>query len=151
MRATATLLVLLSGSAQAAQCLSYGGAVEITGKLSRHTFPEHPDTKASPTAMLKQHTSSSLPSGLFALPRAAQMTTSQQRKASQGCSSYFQRAIQPMPTIFFVPCSATVFSAPASCSIQYQATTTRQCFSARPSAARSNQAFNATARKRAAR
>lgn len=42
MRATATLLVLLSGSAQAAQCLSYSGEVEIVGKLSRYTFPEQP-------------------------------------------------------------------------------------------------------------
>lgn len=35
-------MVLLSGSAQAAPCLSYSGTVEITGKLSRHTFPEQP-------------------------------------------------------------------------------------------------------------
>jgi hypothetical protein len=42
MRATAILLVFLSSAAQAEQCLSYSGAVEIVGKLSRHTFAEQP-------------------------------------------------------------------------------------------------------------
>ena len=43
MKLVAILLLTISASATAGQCLTYRGDVTLRGTLSRHTFPEQPN------------------------------------------------------------------------------------------------------------
>lgn len=43
MKIALPLLLIFSVSAHSADCVSYGGEITLTGKLSRRTFPEQPN------------------------------------------------------------------------------------------------------------